>query len=410
VKALPTVDAFLAELERQGRSPATLTLYRWALARFAAWAHDTTDEPWSPALVDEYLAWCQRAGAEFDRRGRQRGPAASAHTVAAVVLRYLTWAGGHRPAAGSGPAHDGLERFAAWLLSRGKSPKSVRVYRLAVHTFHAWFETSEHRPFVPSAWTGEDVLRFRSHLTMERRQRPGGVNTYLTGLQVYARFLRSIGDLAFDPFDAIDELTLPRPPAQPRWLEPDEQRALVREITVAAERGRGRQALRDLAMVLVMLDGGLREEQVVRLRPADVILSPRAQARIVVLYGKHGRSYDVPIESARLYEALRKYNMGERPERPFFFRSQRAEALTTRGIRLLVRRWGDRAGVPGVTPHRLRHSFGRNLHRAGVPLDQIARLLGQLRKDGAPNLASVAIYTAASEADLRSALRLAGGG
>lgn len=401
-------EPFLDALRADGRAPSTVTLYRWALARFEAWARQTTDEPWSAELVQEYLAWCERAGVEYDRRGRRRGPAASAETVATIVLRYLRWIEGDRPPAVATVPDDGLDGFGAWLLRRGKSEKSVRIYRLAVRTFRNWFAASEGRVFDPSAWTGEDVLRFRAHLTAERR-RPGGVNTYLTGLQVYAKFLRSTGDLAFDPFEVIDELTLPRPPAQPRWLESDEQRALVRELTVAAEGGHGRHAQRDLAMVLAMLDAGLREEQLAHLRPADVVLSPRVQARIVVLYGKHGRSYDVPIEADRLYDALRKYGMGERPDRPFFFRSQRSEALTTRGIRLLVRRWGERADVRDVTPHRLRHSFGRNLHRAGVPLDQIARLLGQLRKDGTPNLGSVAIYTAASDGDLRAALRIGGG-
>jgi site-specific recombinase XerD len=48
-----------------------------------------------------------------------------------------------------------------------------------------------------------------------------------------------------------------------------------------------------------------------------------------------------------------------------------------------------------VTPHTLRHTFGRNLVDAGVPLDRVAQLLGRESVD------TTRIYTTPSEQDLQ---------
>ena len=48
-----------------------------------------------------------------------------------------------------------------------------------------------------------------------------------------------------------------------------------------------------------------------------------------------------------------------------------------------------------VTPHTLRHTFGKNLVDAGVPLDRVAQLLGHESVD------TTRIYTTPSEQDLQ---------
>ena len=48
-----------------------------------------------------------------------------------------------------------------------------------------------------------------------------------------------------------------------------------------------------------------------------------------------------------------------------------------------------------MTPHTLRHTFGKNLVDAGVPLDRVASLLGQESVD------TTRIYTTPSERDLQ---------
>jgi site-specific recombinase XerD len=51
-----------------------------------------------------------------------------------------------------------------------------------------------------------------------------------------------------------------------------------------------------------------------------------------------------------------------------------------------------------VTPHKLRHTFGKSLVDAGVSLDRVAVLMGH------QDLATTAIYTTPSRADLAAAV------
>ena len=57
---------------------------------------------------------------------------------------------------------------------------------------------------------------------------------------------------------------------------------------------------------------------------------------------------------------------------------------------------GKRIGVK-VSPHRLRHTFAKNLVDAGTPLDQVATLLGH------ESLDTTRVYTQPSERDLERA-------
>jgi site-specific recombinase XerD len=60
--------------------------------------------------------------------------------------------------------------------------------------------------------------------------------------------------------------------------------------------------------------------------------------------------------------------------------------------------------IPGLTAHKLRHTFCHELVRAGVPLDQVAVLAGHMTANGRPNVNTTVIYTLPGECDLRDAV------
>ena len=60
--------------------------------------------------------------------------------------------------------------------------------------------------------------------------------------------------------------------------------------------------------------------------------------------------------------------------------------------------YGQRAGLEKVTPHTLRHTFARTLLATGVPLSDVADLLGHSSLD------TTRVYTKASETDLVAAV------
>ena len=79
----------------------------------------------------------------------------------------------------------------------------------------------------------------------------------------------------------------------------------------------------------------------------------------------------------------------------WLFRGKRGEHLKPSGIRYLVQRYAYDARLEEVMAHTLRHTFGKNLVNAGVPLDRVASLLGHEGVD------TIRIYTTPSEQDLQ---------
>jgi site-specific recombinase XerD len=71
--------------------------------------------------------------------------------------------------------------------------------------------------------------------------------------------------------------------------------------------------------------------------------------------------------------------------------------LTAGGVQSIFRNHRRHAQAPNVTPHRLRHTCGTELHRAGMPLEFVQEQLGHRR------LESTRRYVHLSNAQLRAA-------
>lgn len=82
------------------------------------------------------------------------------------------------------------------------------------------------------------------------------------------------------------------------------------------------------------------------------------------------------------------------------FLGRRQEPLQPRGVQRAIERLALAAHLDTeiVTPHTLRHTFGKNLVDAGVSLDRVAMLLGH------ESLDTTAVYTTPSKADLTAAV------
>jgi len=148
---------------------------------------------------------------------------------------------------------------------------------------------------------------------------------------------------------------------------------------------------------MLMLHTGLRVSEVSNLRIGDVSISPR-KGEIVVRGGKGEKFRTVPLNS-NVRNALKAY-LSVRPSvnHDHLFVGQRGERLRPTGIYYLVKRYAYDARIESISPHTLRHTFGKNLVDAGVPLDRVATLLGH------SSLNTTCIYTVPSQADLQDAV------
>jgi len=76
------------------------------------------------------------------------------------------------------------------------------------------------------------------------------------------------------------------------------------------------------------------------------------------------------------------------------FIGQRGQGISSRAVELLITKYSRLAGLEDVTPHTLRHSFGKHALDAGADLVSVAALLGHQR------LETTAIYTTPGQRDL----------
>jgi integrase/recombinase XerD len=189
---------------------------------------------------------------------------------------------------------------------------------------------------------------------------------------------------------------LPRP-----MTEPDVT-ALLESLT----------RLRDLAMVLLMLDGGLRPGEVLGLQLGDiscgrrrVLIAKRADhPRGVRQKSRYERMVD--LHEPRTLEAVSRYVLHERPAEspsPFVFLvggsgPGRLEPLSYPALVRLFARRLDALGLrtAETTPHALRHTHATAMWDGGM------RELALMRRLGHASPESVRIYTRVSDEQVRA--------
>jgi len=137
------------------------------------------------------------------------------------------------------------------------------------------------------------------------------------------------------------------------------------------------RTFRDLSLVGLMLLDGLRSCEVLALQLEALQLAD-AQMRV---RGKGNKKRALPLPP-EIVEVLEKYLRLERPRTNScsWFVSlkgrQRGRAMTPAGLRSLFRHHRMRSQVPHANAHRLRHTFGADMVRAGISWPALPHLMG----------------------------------
>ena len=286
------------------------------------------------------------------------------------------------------------QNFEKSLIDAGKSAHTIRAYMADLHDFMHWFETTTGERFDASAVGPRDIVAYRQHM-MDGGKRPATTNRRLVSLQRFFRWAHRRQIVAESPFEALDSVRVRRQAnIAPKWLTHRDQLALLRAVRRHGSR-------RDLAMLQLMMSAGLRVSEVVNLKLADVQIGERSGA-VTIRSGKGNKYRQVPLARDARHALARYLAQRAEHETGFIFLGQRGP-LSIPGVQYVVAKHAYRARLSHVTPHTLRHTFGKNLVDEGVSLDQVAALLGHETLD------TVMIYTRPSQDDLEKAVRKAAG-
>ena len=155
---------------------------------------------------------------------------------------------------------------------------------------------------------------------------------------------------------------------------------------------------RNLAIILLLLDSGIRVSELVNIDINDLDLT---EGYIKIRKAKGNRERLVPIGSI-VQKSLWKYINHHRPQPltqkvTMLFLSEQGLPLTRSGIQQMLRRYGKVAGFSGVrcSPHTFRHTFAKNFLLNGGDIFSLQKILGH------SSLASVRIYLNLFAVDLK---------
>lgn len=292
-----------------------------------------------------------------------------------------------------------LKRFAQGWIGDGQyrqlSPKTQETRRAILDRFFWWLE----REGAHECGAAE-VKGFLQYLTVAHKEPCGrfGISTLKTPLgtrsvkdcysilRTFFRWIVAEGYLRETPMDGL------RPPIhRPDQVQPFTEEQVCQLLQAAKK---GRHPLRDEALLLFMVDTGVRASELCGLKLSDIDIVAR-KALVLGKGNKHRAVYFGRDTGRILWRYVRETGIEGNDA---LFWSQRKLGFTTSGLRQLIERLGGAAKIEATrcSPHTLRHTFAVMFLRAGGGVFTLREMLGHT------DLAMTNRYVSLAQADVQN--------
>ena len=276
---------------------------------------------------------------------------------------------------------------------RGASVYTQRNYRQALTEFYVWHQKERESP--PN-WVRLKRHDFRSYLrTLGRRDlSKSAIQLRFSAFRTFYKFLIRRGEIDASP---IKDISLPKQEKRlPKFLTVDQMVDLLNApLNDLAERRKGDRKiedispwLRDVAILETIYSCGLRVSELCGLLVDDINWSEQ----LVSVRGKGQKERLVPVGEPALraietyWSALSYPPAGD--QAVFLANAVKRTAMYPRLVQLRLKKWLEVAGLdPGLTPHKLRHSYATHILDAGADLRSVQELLGHA------HLVTTQVYT-----------------
>ena len=281
-----------------------------------------------------------------------------------------------------------IEEYRVTCQTEGKSARTIEWYVCFLTKFRRFLEGHE-MPANVSQVDKNHVRAFIRYLQTEARTPRSGNPLSAATVQGYVRTLKAffawLEREEYLPANPMAKMPIPK--AQTKIIDTFSGDQINRLLDVC-HRSNG-SSHRNLSIMLLLLDSGIRVSEAVGINLADVNL---AEGHVKIKVAKGSRERMVPIGSI-VQKSLWKYVNHYRPQ-PLtqtvtkLFLNDRGLPLTKNGIQQMLRRYGSRAGIAGVrcSPHTFRHTFAKNYLLNGGDIFSLQKILGH------SSLASVRLY------------------
>jgi len=256
------------------------------------------------------------------------------------------------------------QSFRRTLLAENKSARTVQTYGEALDLFSR-FLRDKGMPTGVANIRREHVEAFIADLL--QRLKPATASNRYRALQVFFKWLVEEGEIRASPMANMKPPHVPEEP--PPVLTEDQLRCLIK-----ACESRDFHARRDMAVIRLFVDTGMRLSELTWLQIEDVDFD----ANVTVVLGKGRRPRACPFgrkTALALDRYLRSRSQHRDAERPDLWLGH-AGPMTVSGIRDIVTRRGEQAGIENLHPHIFRHTFAHSWLSFGGREGDLMRLAG----------------------------------
>lgn len=280
-----------------------------------------------------------------------------------------------------------LEEYLGYLaVERGSSENTIASYGRDLARYVAWL--AERGVTDP-----EDVTRqlIEEHVgaLVDVGLAPSSVERAVSAIKGLHRFM--VADELCSAFPTAD-LPLPAKPARlPDVISVEAAARLLDQPFPQTPSG-----LRDRAILETLYGCGLRASELCGLDLRSVVLDEA----LLRVHGKGGKERVVPVmgTAAAALSAYLEQGRGElvgRRSTQAVFLNVRGGRLSRQSVHAIVERYGRVAGIKGLHPHTLRHSYATHLLEGGADLRAVQELLGHA------NIATTQLYTHVDRSHIR---------
>ena len=221
----------------------------------------------------------------------------------------------------------------------------------------------------------------------------GSRNRKLIIIRGFFRFLASDGLINEDP-----AVSIPWTP-RTRSERPAISRADLARLLRSVHSSQPWLIARNRCLIETLFHTGLRLSELLALRLEQIDLRDGLLLRVS---RKGGHRQPLPL-NREILDSMRDWlNVRKtlRVEGDAVFINRQGNALTARGVQLMLSKVGKAAGFTfNVTPHMLRHGFATELLRQGANLEEVRRLMGHA------SITTTSRYAHPDQASLRRAVR-----
>ncbi len=246
----------------------------------------------------------------------------------------------------------------------------------------------------------KEVIRDYLSRLQDENKASASLSRHLSSLRTFFRYLKTHGELSFDPTVGIASRKKRR--TLPSFFEVAVLKKLFDALEAKERTLDTYFNSRDRALVELFYGAGLRLSEVNTLTLEAV----RFSDHFLRITGKGNKTRSIPMtpRASRILEAylprresfLSEVRRLDGKEEAHFFLNRFGKALTPRGIQMIFEKLSLEFGL-GATfhPHTLRHSYATHLLSGGADLRIVQELLGH------SSLVTTQIYTHVSNEDLK---------